>query len=154
MRLLLDDNVVIDYLVKRDPFYDDARLIMLLGATGEAELWFGAHQINDVFYIISEGGKASLGLMWQDRIRQLRQFMRICSVQEADIDAALDAGWQDFEDACVYQCAQKVRADFIITRDPHGFERSSIPFLAPGDFFKWLQEHKGLTYAEVYLPDE
>jgi len=40
------------------------------------------------------------------------------------------------EDACVYQCAQKTRADFIITRDTNGFKQSLIPVLAPGDFFK------------------
>ena len=154
MRLLLDDNVVIDYLVAREPFYLDARLIMLLGACKEVELWFGAHQINDIFYIISEGGKKSRGLLWQDRLKQLREFVHICGVQESDIDAALNMGWDDLEDACVNQCAEKMHADFIITRDTDGFSNSHIPALCPSDFIEWLREHKGLAYEEVYLSRE
>jgi len=153
MRLLLDDNVVIDYLAVRKPFYADARLIMLLGACNEGELWLGAHQINDIYYVVSEGGKKSHNPLWQNRLRQLREFVRICGVQEADIDASLDLEWDDFEDACVHQCAQKVRADFIITRDREGFRRSQIPVMSPHDFFEWLKEHRGLMYEEVYLTD-
>ena len=153
MRLLLDDNVVIDYLAVREPFYADARRIMLLGACKEVELWIGAHQINDIFYVVSEGGKESAGVLWQARLKQLRSFVHICGVQESDVDAALDSGWSDLEDACVHQCAQKAHVDFIISRDVKGFVRAHIPTLSPKDFFEWLKEHKGLVYEEVYLVD-
>ena len=148
----MDDNVVIDYLAVREPFYADARRIMLLGACNEVELWIGAHQINDIFYVVSEGGKKSLGPMWQARLKQLKGFVHICGVQESDIDAALEAEWEDLEDACVHRCAQKAHADFIITRDATGFARSRIPVLTPDGFFEWLKSHKGLTYEEIYQP--
>ncbi|MDR0514060.1 MAG: PIN domain-containing protein [Coriobacteriaceae bacterium] len=151
LKLLLDTNVVIDFLAVREPFYADARRIMLLGALKEAELWLSSHQVNDVFSVASEGGRKSLGQSCQERIRSLRSFMRICTVQEADIDAALDLYWTDLEDACVCCCAQKIKADFIVTRDSKGFARSPIPPKPPDDLFSWLKEERGLVYEEVFL---
>ena len=153
MRLMLDDTAVIDYLTAREPHYPGARLVMLLGACNEVELWVGAHQFNNISFVISEASKKHDGILWQDRLKQLRRFVRICGIQETDIDAALNSGWGDLEDACVYKCAQKVHADYIISRNTEGFSGSHIPVLSPQDFFTWYKEHKGLMYEDVYQQD-
>lgn len=44
LKLLLDTNVVIDYLDVREPYYDKARLPMTAGYVGELELWITASQ--------------------------------------------------------------------------------------------------------------
>lgn len=60
MRLLLDSNIVIDFLAKREPFCDGAEKLMLLGKAGDHELWVSTTQANDIFYVLSEGKKATL----------------------------------------------------------------------------------------------
>jgi predicted nucleic acid-binding protein len=151
MRLFVDSNIIIDYLAVREPFYSDARKLMILGALGEADLWVSASQFSDIFYVLTEGGKTSLSGEWQARLKLCRSFLNICGVLDADIDATLDLNWSDLEDAGVYRCAQKVNADFIITRDLKGFAASSIPILDAAGFFAYLEREKNLSYEELRL---
>lgn len=82
-------------------------------------------------------------------IRRARSFLHVCSLTEADVDAALDSAWNDFEDACVYQCSLRLKADAIITRNKRGFEKSSIKVFDCDELFAYLAEEKGLTYDEI-----
>ena len=59
-KLLLDTNIVIDYLNEREPYYEKARLLMIAGRVGEFDLWMSSSQITDLIYILSEGGAQSL----------------------------------------------------------------------------------------------
>ena len=52
-KLLLDTNVVIDYLNEREPYYEKARLLMIGGRVGEFELWISSSQVTDLVYILS-----------------------------------------------------------------------------------------------------
>ena len=44
MRLMLDSNIVIDYIKMREPFYASARKLVMLGFLAEHELWFSSAQ--------------------------------------------------------------------------------------------------------------
>jgi predicted nucleic acid-binding protein len=148
--ILLDTNILVDYLAVRQPFYADTRKLMVLGAIGEVTLWIGASQLNDVFYIVSEGGKPALGPASQEQLRRCSAFIHVCAVTEQDVDAALDLGWDDLEDAGVYICAEKMGADFIVTRDK-GFPASGIPTLDAAGYFDHLRRERGLTYEEITI---
>lgn len=149
-RLLLDTNIVLDYLARREPFFSDARKLMILGAIAEVELCFSALQLTDAFYILSNGGKAACGIDAQDKLKQCRRFIRICGITEQDIDKAFELRWNDLEDAFVAVCADKHKADYIISRDSE-FQTAGIPVLSPAEYFKRLETERGLTYAELTL---
>lgn len=57
--------------------------------------------------------------------------------------------WPDFEDACLYQCAKKLRVCAIITRSQADFERSSIPIYDCAELFVRLKDAHGLVYEEI-----
>ena len=149
MRLMLDSNIVIDYLKMRDPFFAGARKLMLLGFLAEHELWFSSVQANDVFHTLADGGKPSQAVQLKQDFKKMRQAMHICGVGEAQFDAALDSAWDDLEDACVYQCALRLKADAIVTRNQQDFEKSSIKVFDCDELFAYLAEEKGLTYEEI-----
>lgn len=146
MKLLLDQNVVIDYIAERGAFAKDATKIFALGYLNEFELWLSVSQITDVYYIISSSLKALSRTETAKELRRLREFVHICSLDESNIDAALDSSWPDFEDACVYEAARKVKADAIITRNAKDFGKSSVKVFTPTEFFEWLEKDKGLVY--------
>lgn len=148
MRVLIDTNVALDALARREPYYDKARLLFLMGYAGEVELWMSITQVTDVFYILTEG-RRSLGLEGKKRIRLLRKCVHIVSLGEADIDEALASSWADLEDACVYQAARRAKADFIVTRDIKGFRQSPIRACDCEDFFAYLEEERGIFYDEI-----
>lgn len=62
--------------------------------------------------------------------------------------------WADFEDCLVDVCAEKVKADFLLTRDEKGFAQAHVPVMSPGDFFNYIESEYQITYDIVDLSEE
>jgi len=60
--------------------------------------------------------------------------VNIAAVTGEEIYRALELNWNDFEDAVQYTTGEHIQADYIITRDPSGYDDSSIPVIQPVDF--------------------
>ncbi len=133
MNLLVDTNVLVDFLARREPFYEDARDLMVYARVGAITLWMSSSQVTDLVYILSNGGRASEQGIARTAVRGLRDLVHVCAPGEEQVDNALVSEWKDFEDAFVYEAAQLVKADYIVTRDEKGFERSRIPVLSPSE---------------------
>lgn len=149
MRLLMDADVVLEYLDGSRGFGASARKLLILGYLGEFELWMSAAQTVGLFSLLA-GENPTKGSDEAKRVlRHIRRVVRICSLTEADVDAVLDSAWDDFGRACVFQCALKLRADAIVVRSQDDFQRSSIKVFDCDGLFSYLAEEKGLTYEEI-----
>lgn len=151
MRFLVDANVICDYLRIREPFYDPARLLFLLGRIGEFELWLSPSQMGDLFYTLTEGGKKSKAEITRNQLRDIRKLFRVCAIGESEVDEALRSDWPDLEDAMVYQAARSIKADAIITRNQKDFAQSRIPVFDCDELFAWLRNEKGVNYDYITL---
>lgn len=149
VRVMLDTNIVIDYLNERDPFYLRARVLMIGGRVGEFDLWLSSSQMTDLVYILSEGGKAALMPRTLERLRGLRTFVNVYPLSEGDIDQMLATSWRDPEDALLLQAALRVKADYLVTRNAEDFESSLVPIVDCDGFFDALREDCGFEYDEV-----
>ena len=141
MKLLLDTNILLDCMMDRQPFAADARKLLILGALGEVDLWMSPSQFTDAFYLLTEGGKPRLAESVKLRLLKVKRLARICTLGESS--------WPDFEDACLYQCAKKLHAEAIITRNQADFDRSTIPVYDCAEFFAHLKNVHGLVYEEI-----
>ncbi len=135
MRLLLDSNIVIDYLARRAPFCESATRLMLLGKTGDHELWVSTTQANDIFYVLGEGKKSNASRV-KEAMDKLKTFLRFCGLDEDGFLRALDSTWGDLEDACVHEVAMRLSADAIITRNKKDFRQSMVPVYDCGEFLR------------------
>ena len=54
MRLFLDTNIILDYLLHRTPFYHDSRTVTLLGCVGETENFISASTVTDINYFLAK----------------------------------------------------------------------------------------------------
>lgn len=143
MKLLLDTNALVDFFGARKPFCDQWELINALQITGCAELWASAESYTDAFFLLRKAiGPAKLQEMFLESL----SFIKICSVEEGDIREAAERSWPDFENCLIDVCAEKVKADYIITRDTDGFKRSRKPSLDAPSFFAMLEEQHGIVY--------
>lgn len=147
-KLLLDTNIVIDFLNERDPFYQKARLLMLCGRAGEFDLWISSSQFSDLLYILSEGGRRSELARVTKQLRGLRTFVQVHSLSSEEIDIVLSSPWQDPEDQLLAEAALRLRADAIISRDAEGFKGSLVPVFDCDQFFAKL-ESEGITYEAI-----
>ena len=148
MRVLVDTNVALDAVARREPFYDKAHLLFLAGYVKEVELWMSVSQMTDVLYIHTQG-KPSCAFEGKRSMRLLRKCVNVVSMGEAEFDEALASNWGDLEDACVHVAAQRAKADAIVTRNKADFERSSIRVMDCEELFDYLEKEEGLAYEEV-----
>ena len=142
-RILVDTNILIDFYQDRRPFSDLAVQLMVAESFGDVELWTSAKSFTDVFYVLSRRCEDTA---LQRAFKESLAWLNVCSVDKGDIERATERAWPDFEDCLVSLAAEKVGADFLVTRDARGFERSRVPALSPQELFDYLERERGITY--------
>ena len=130
MKIVVDTNVIIDILCKREPFFEDS-YNALNKCIDNHTLIVSASAITDIFYIArkyigSEKGK--------ECIRNLLDLIKISDTRGADIEKALSSDVSDFEDAVVSAIAERQKAKYILTRNTKDFEKSKILSITPHDY--------------------
>ena len=134
MKVLIDTNVILDYALIRQPFYDLADSIFALVEKKQIEGYVGASTFSDLFYIL----RKPRGKKWTlDFLRDLANLCQTLPVNSAIIKEALNKPYKDFEDDIQYQSAVFHNLDAIVTRNPDDFLVDSIQILTPE---KLLQE--------------
>lgn len=148
-KLLLDTNIVVDFLTERDPFYEQARLLMICGRVGEFELWVSSSQVMDLIYILSNGGRRDELPEVLQRLRELRTFVNVFATSDREVDLMLAAAWKDPEDYLLAEVALALGVDAIVTRNQKDFPEGLVRVVDCDEFFVWLRDDLGLNYAEV-----
>ena len=145
MDLVLDNNIVIDHIDRREPFYELSRRVCLLGGVGEANTYISVNMLTDLYYLLRKD-YGSQGA--QDLIENNLSFLQLIGISAEDAQKALAARWGDFEDCLVARCAEKIKADYIVTRNVKDFRSSSVEAVTPEELFDRL-EKQGFVYEEV-----
>lgn len=144
MNLLLDTNVLIDYLGRKPPFFEAAERIVAAGYFGDARLWTSVQSLKDAFYVLNH---------YVESARVQKALLKACEVISPigiSADDALRAArlaWDDYEDCLIALCADKAKADYLITRDAKGFQRSPIPTMRPEEWLAFMEKERGLAYG-------
>ncbi|BAK44189.1 PIN domain-containing protein [Eggerthella sp. YY7918] len=151
LKLLLDTNIVIDYLHEREPYYRKARLLMMAGRVGEFDLWITSSQVTDLINILSEGGNRALISQVLEQLRGLRTFVNVHAVSDREVDRMLAASWKDPEDSLIFESALQMKADAIVTRNQKDFESTLVKVVDCEEFFTWMREEFNLDYDEISI---
>ncbi len=135
LRVLLDTNVVLDRILQRQPWFDQAADLWQARTTGLLVAYLAASTLTDIFYIgrrIVGGADALAGV---DAC--LREFGIVAVTREVLLAARALSG-PDFEDDVQMACAQTVGLQLIVTRDVAGFAMSPIRAIEPGEISNYL----------------
>ena len=136
MRVLLDTNIVLDYLGANQGFTEDAEKVFDLAAKRKDIKLVSSSAITDILYVLRRAVKDRQ--LVREKYESFRKKISILSVTEKDIDTAFARDWKDFEDAVQMCCAERIKADYIITRNIKDFTASNIEVLEPIEFLKLL----------------
>ena len=137
MRVLIDTNVLLDYLLEREPFLRDANALFNAIAAGQVIGYVTATTLTDIFYI-SRRQTQKIELARQS-VSYTLAVMLVCPVDRAILEAALASNLEDFEDAVQIYCAVSQALDAIVTRDQQGFSGSTIPVLSIRQLLQQLE---------------
>lgn len=129
---MLDLNVLLDVLQKREPHYRVAAAVLERVLHGEVRGALSAHAVTTVHYLVgryADRASADRALSW------LLHHLNVCSVGRDELERARSLGWSDFEDAVVAAVAERAGCDCIVTRNVKDFEGSPVSVLTPQE---WL----------------
>ena len=139
MRVFVDANVILDFLMKRANFFEEARTIMAMGYNHCCELYMSSLSFSNIAYIARN---QLVGEALYKCFSSLRELVNVSSVCQDDVDLAIKLQAKDFEDALQYFSAKSVGADCIVTRNVKDFSFSEIDILTPGEFLGKLTKDK------------
>ena len=132
MRILIDTNIILDILQRREPFFADSYRALRKAIENDVECLISASAATDIFYML----RKSLGSAKQakEQIEQLARLVSFADVQGMDIHTALMRAMPDFEDAVADAVAERNGASYILTRNIKDFAGSAVEAILPADF--------------------
>jgi len=136
MRVLVDTNIIIDFLEEREPFYKNSYRIIQLGLEGEIETIMSAGAVKDVYYLIKRFLKDDVKA--RESVFVISNYIKIVNTTAEDITSAIILYMPDFEDALIAAAARREKADYIITRNEGDFKNSPIPAITPEELLERL----------------
>jgi len=130
LRLLIDANIVLDVLAKREPHYTTSAAVWTLVEQGQGEGLLAAHTVTTLHYLVVKHlGQSQAHLI----MTKLLHVFNIAAVDRDVILQALALGWKDFEDAVQMAAAFNSQADYLVTRNPKDFKDELVRVLQPGE---------------------
>ncbi len=135
MKVFLDTNVLLDYLLDRSGWSEPALRVLLLGNAGVIDLCVADLSISNIAYI-TRGSISKID--FYSVMKKLSRCYTIISIGADAVNKALDAQWTDFEDSLQYYAAMNARADVIVTRNVKDFAQSQIPVMTAMEFLASL----------------
>lgn len=129
-RILFDTNVLLDVLLRREPWVEQSSKAWNAHTAGLVEGYVTAVGFTNLFYVLRK-------LAGVDRARQaVRGCLATFQVASVDRDVLLAADslpGADFEDNVQIACAQVLGLDAIVSRDTSGFSEAPILILTPAE---------------------
>lgn len=135
MKVLLDTDVILDFILQRQPFYTEAKEIFVHMANGNFEAHVCDITILNIFYIAR---KQFDTIQIRAEIFKLLQIVSICSADHQILRKALTSLIRDYEDAVQNEVAVKENLDAIVTRNTKDFTNSKLKIYAPDAFIQIL----------------
>ena len=128
MKLLIDANVLLDVLQNRAGFVEDSSLVWKLCETGQAEGIVSALTFANLVYIMRKQLNPE---EIENVFRKLSLIFDFTDLSVSDLTRATELNWKDFEDAVQSVTAERVHADYIITRNVRDFSGSRVIAFTP-----------------------
>ena len=137
MAILVDTNVIINYLTNREDAYLNQSIEIVKRCSRSQYIGYIAfHTLSIIWYVLRR---------YDDKIRRnsLKNICEIFTVVAASQSEILDAiendSFVDFEDCLQDKCAKEIGADFIVTCNIKDYENSEVIAINPDDFLKMFE---------------
>lgn len=136
-QLLIDTNIVIDLLAKREEYYQEAAELFSLADKKFVNLSISALTFANTNYILSKLTSAKEA---REILRKFKVLVEILNLDDRVIELALsDEMFPDFEDGLQYYSAIESSIDVIVTRNKKDFKKSKLPVLTAKEFLAQIR---------------
>lgn len=129
MRLMIDTNIFLDVLAKREPFYENSKAVLKLCESKKVHGFLSASSVTDIFYLIRRQ-LHSIDLAYK-ALGSVLDIAKVLTVTNDDVLNAYIQRASDFEDCLWATCAKANRCEAIVTRNKKDFLAFEIALLSP-----------------------
>lgn len=134
MKILIDTNVILDFILKRSHYHKSAENLFQLVADDQLEAVIAAHTITNSFYILRKHIDLETR---KELLSSIMQLFEVVQIDQNNLINALNNGKiEDLEDALQHECAKQSECSYIITRNKKDFVGSSIKALDTTEFIE------------------
>lgn len=134
IRLMIDSNIFLDVLLKREPFYESSKEVLKLCEEGKVQGFLSASSATDIFYIIKKGLKNTEAAY--DALGSILDIVKVLTVTNEDVLSAFMQRAADFEDCLLATCAKSNKCNSIVTRNEKDFSGFDIEILSPEELLQ------------------
>jgi predicted nucleic acid-binding protein len=133
-KILIDTDVLLDFLFDRKPFSDNASQLLSKCETGELKGYVTAIMLSNAYYLLR---KTSGHQKVIDSLKMLMNFLEVSKINKNIVLEALNSDFKDFEDALQnYSAQQEKGLTLIITRNIKDYKNSRLAVMTPEDYLK------------------
>ena len=137
LRILVDLNVIMDVVQRRQPHYEDSALVLDAVARVQVSGFLAAHSLTTLFYVVNRVRSREVAVT---TLTELLEVFSVAPVDDAVIRKAISWGWTDFEDAVQMAAALGAGADYLVTRNSRDFHDGLVPVIEPAAFLALLKQ--------------
>lgn len=127
--ILLDTNVVLDFIGKRQPHYPASLSLINKGLHGKVKLYICASTVSNGCYIYRKNTREAIN----GNFLPLLQWCTILPMDKEVLKAALESNFTDIEDGIVHFSAiiHASQVQYLVTRNGKHFKHSQIQVVTP-----------------------
>lgn len=135
MVVLIDTNILLDYILKREPFYEDAKKVIEICSTDITDGCIALHTVTTVWYLLRKLPDETRRVA----LKAICELLQVVGTTHEEVLNAINSeDFKDFEDCIQSKCAKTANAEYIITRNFSDFKFSEIQAIAPQKFLALL----------------
>ncbi len=135
MKFLIDANIILDVLQNREPHVGSSSLIWKLCETNQAVGYVSVLTFANIVYIMRKELRPET---IEEVLKRLNLIFAFMDLTTEDLKKASELHWTDFEDALQSTIADRIKANYIITRNIRDFKNSKVMALTPSEFLARL----------------
>ena len=135
MKALIDGNIILDVLQRREPHLDASSKVWKLCETDLIEGYVSALTFADLVYVMR---KELTPESINEVLKKLSLIFHFTELAVADLTEAAEMKWNDYEDAVQAAAARRIHADCIVTRNIRDYLQSKVPAFTPAELLKRL----------------
>lgn len=133
MRVLLDNDVVLDFLLIRQPFFAEADEIFVRLQNKEFAAYISAITPINAFYTIRKEKGKDISF---NSVEGLLKLVEVCRTDKSVLQKSFTLGFSDFEDAVQCASAMAENLDAIVTRNMKDYKNSTVKVYSPTEFLQ------------------
>ena len=135
MKILIDGDVCIDFLTGRAPYFTYAQKLFWRAENNQLDAVVSPESFSNIFYVLRKFHTAE---HITTKLREMRSLVEVTDLRGSVINQALDAGWNDFEDAIQYFYAIDSSCEAIVTRNARDYKKAKLKVYTPFEFIEQL----------------